>query len=29
VGARFGDDRVLSVAAWCDERVGRAERVAG
>ena len=25
VGARFGDDRALSVARWCDERVGRAQ----
>ena len=29
VGARFGDDRALSVARWCDERVGRAQRIAG
>jgi Asp-tRNA(Asn)/Glu-tRNA(Gln) amidotransferase A subunit family amidase len=29
VGPRSADSRVLAVAAWCDERVGRAERVAG
>ncbi|HSV92955.1 MAG TPA: amidase, partial [Desulfobacterales bacterium] len=29
VGARFGDDRALSVAAWCDEQVGSTQRIAG
>jgi Asp-tRNA(Asn)/Glu-tRNA(Gln) amidotransferase A subunit family amidase len=29
VGARSNDDRVLSVARWCDERVGSAQRIAG
>lgn len=27
VGPRFADDRTLSVARWCDERVGRSQRV--
>jgi Asp-tRNA(Asn)/Glu-tRNA(Gln) amidotransferase A subunit family amidase len=26
-GARFADDRVLSVARWCDERVGWGQRM--
>lgn len=29
VGPRSGDDRVLSVARWCDERVGWEQRIAG
>jgi Asp-tRNA(Asn)/Glu-tRNA(Gln) amidotransferase A subunit family amidase len=29
VGRRFADDRVLSTALWCDERVGWAERIVG
>jgi Asp-tRNA(Asn)/Glu-tRNA(Gln) amidotransferase A subunit family amidase len=27
VGPRFADDRVLSVARWCDERVGWGQRI--
>ena len=27
VGPRFADDRTLSVACWCDERVGRSQRI--
>jgi len=29
VGARSNDDRLLSVARWCDEQVGSAQRIAG
>ena len=29
VGARSGDDRLLSVARWCDERVGSPQRIVG
>ena len=29
VGPRFSDDRVLSVALWCDERVGWNQRIVG
>ena len=28
-GPRFSDDRLLPVALWCDERVGRGQRIAG
>ena len=29
IGPRFADDRVLSIAQWCDEEIGWPRRIAG
>ena len=29
IGPRFADDRVLSIAKWCDETIGWPKRIAG